>query len=448
MTEEQNTSFDRDKVGQNDTAEKDMMGNDTAENNTAENDTAENDTAENDTAENDAAENDAAENDTAGNDIAGNDIAENVTAENDMAEKDTELMDAESCDMVSDAAETGENDGAHSCEAACADEKDTDPEAEDTDTEAEAADLEDEEACDDEEAADLENEDVCENIDSDSDIEDEEESPKKNRWTWVSTVVVIAAALAVAAVLCFAFRDSIKSSWEGSALETLWDKVRPKVKSSADIGDYSTIEIAKADIEVPQESIENYITSLLNGEELTDEWVEDYALTHSDVDASNVEEFRAYIEDYAYKTYLHNAIMNYMISITTVNTYDELVEADLIEYAAQNLENYAAAYSVDADTLASYYGYESALAYEQEIAHNYMQTIIILDKVLKDKDITYTDEDVDNDLQEYLTENGNLQTLEEYKETVGDTWCYLYENLTFKYNLATTALEENVKLTE
>lgn len=399
MTEEQNTSFDRDEVGQNDTAEKDMMGNDTAE-----------------------------------NDTAGNGVAENVTAENDTVEKDTEPMDAENCDMVADAAETGENDGADTCEAACADEKDTDPEAEDTDPEAETA--------------DLEIEDACENIDSDSDIEDEEESLKKNRWTWVSTVVVIAAALAVAAVLCFAFRDSIKSAWEGSVLETLWDKVRPKVKSSADIGDYSTIEIAKADIEVPQESIENYITSLLNGEELTDDWVADYASTHSDVDASNVEEFRAYIEDYAYKTYLHNAIMNYMISITTVNTYDELVEADLIEYAAQNLENYAAAYSVDADTLASYYGYESALAYEQEIAHNYMQTIIILDKVLKDKDITYTDEDVDNDLQEYLTENGNLQTLEEYKETVGDTWCYLYENLTFKYNLATTALEENVKLTE
>ena len=129
-----------------------------------------------------------------------------------------------------------------------------------------------------------------------------------------------------------------------------------------------------------------------------------------------------------------------------VKTYDPEQEANLVNYTKKSLEYNAAMYGYDADTYAQMYGYTSAEDYALDEAHYYLNLIMLIDQIFKDKELTYTDEEVDQAIVEYMARSGynDTYTLEEFKEQSGEEWLYLFTNLDFKYDKAMEALEGNV----
>ena len=119
-------------------------------------------------------------------------------------------------------------------------------------------------------------------------------------------------------------------------------------------------------------------------------------------------------------------------------------------YSKSSLDYYATMYGVDAETYAQLYGYSSADEYAADEAHYYMDIIMILDQIIKDKKLKVTEEGLDQYIVEYMGRSGYNQyyDLEEFKEQSGEDWLFLFENLEYKYNLVLEALEPNVVLVD
>ena len=180
--------------------------------------------------------------------------------------------------------------------------------------------------------------------------------------------------------------------------------------------------------------------------ELNDDFVKDYAYNYLPVQLNTVAELKDYIRDYIYHFYLHEAMMEDLLAKQVVKTYDATQEADLVAYTKRSLEYSAAMYGYDADTLAQLYGFSSAEDYALDEAHYYLNIIMIVDQIFKDKGLAYTEEELDQAIVEYMARSGynETYTLEEFKEQSGEEWVYLFTNLDFKYDKAMEALEGNV----
>ncbi|MGI6072424.1 MAG: hypothetical protein ACOX75_05370 [Lachnospiraceae bacterium] len=281
----------------------------------------------------------------------------------------------------------------------------------------------------------------CEREDSEGDAP-QIEVVKSAGWTKVTTFVVV---LTAAILLGF-------MGWLAHH-EGLFDSIRPKVKSVCTIEDFDTIEVLRSQVNVPEEEIDTYIKTRLNetgADELTDEWCSKNGATYFDEGADTVEGFHACVENHIYTYYLHNAMFDYIRMLTTVKSYDEEKTEELKAYAIENLEHFASYYGTSAENLATMQGYESIDAYATEEAHFYLESIMILDEFMKKLNLSYTKEDVDADLAVYMRQNGlsKTYTLEEFKETNGELWLYLYENLQYKFDLVMTALDDNVTIIE
>ena len=179
--------------------------------------------------------------------------------------------------------------------------------------------------------------------------------------------------------------------------------------------------------------------------ELTDEFVANYSQNYLEKPMSTVAELEDYVKDYLYHYQLHTAMFEELQKKQTVTSYDEEKEEMLKKYSKDSLDYYAAMYGTSADEYAVMYGYADAEAYTVEEAHYYLNTIMLIDKIIEDKNITWTDEQFDQALALYMARNGYSEkyTLDEFKETSGETWMYLYENLEFKFDLAMEAIESN-----
>ncbi len=180
--------------------------------------------------------------------------------------------------------------------------------------------------------------------------------------------------------------------------------------------------------------------------ELTDEFVKNYSSNYLEKQLNTVEELEEYVHDYIYNYYLHTAMFEDIQSKEKAISYDEEAEAMLIQYSMDSLDYYAGMYGTTPDEYAVMYGYTDANAYATEEAHYYLDTIMLVDKIIKDKKITWTDEELDQSIALYMARNGYSEryTVEEFKTQSGDTWLYLYENLEFKFDLAMEALEDDV----
>ena len=180
--------------------------------------------------------------------------------------------------------------------------------------------------------------------------------------------------------------------------------------------------------------------------ELTDEFVKNYSSNYLEKQLNTVEELEEYVHDYIYNYYLHTAMFEDIQSKEKAISYDEEAEAMLIQYSMDSIDYYAAMYGTTPDEYAVMYGYADATAYATEEAHYYLDTIMLVDKIIKDKKITWTEEELDQSIALYMARNGYSEqyTLEEFKTQSGDTWMYLYENLEFKFDLAMEALEDDV----
>ena len=60
----------------------------------------------------------------------------------------------------------------------------------------------------------------------------------------------------------------------------------------------------------------------------------------------------------------------------------------LIQYSMDSLDYYAGMYGTTPDEYAVMYGYTDANAYATEEAHYYLDTIMLVDKIIKDKKIS------------------------------------------------------------
>ena len=180
--------------------------------------------------------------------------------------------------------------------------------------------------------------------------------------------------------------------------------------------------------------------------ELTDDFVQHYSSNYLEKQLNTVEELEEYVHDYIYNYYLHTAMFEDIQSKEKAISYDEEAEAMLVKYSMDTLDYYAAMYGTTPDEYAVMYGYSDATAYATEEAHYYLDTIMLVDKIVKDKKISWTDEELDQSIALYMARNGYSEqyTLEEFKTQSGDTWLYLYENLEFKFDLAMEALEDDV----
>ncbi len=184
--------------------------------------------------------------------------------------------------------------------------------------------------------------------------------------------------------------------------------------------------------------------------ELTDEFVQQYSFDALPKQLYTVQELRDYAADYIYHFYLRDAMMVDIQRKATIVSYDEEKEADLMAYSKKSIEYYAAMYGVDAEIYAQVMGYASAEEYTREEAHYYMDLVMILDQIIKDKKLKPTEEGLDQCIVEYMGRSGYNQyyDLAEFKEQSGEEWLYLFENLEYKYNLALEALEPNVVLVD
>ena len=183
---------------------------------------------------------------------------------------------------------------------------------------------------------------------------------------------------------------------------------------------------------------------------LDDDFVEHYSYNYLPVQLHTVDELKDYVKDYIYHYYLHDAMMQDLQKKQVVISYDPEQEANLVEYTKKALSYNAAMYGYDADTYAMMYGYSSADDYALDEAHYYLDIIMLVNQIFKDQNLTYTDEEVDQAIVEYMARSGynETYTLEEFKELEGEEWIYLFTNLDFKYEKAMEALEGNVVFVE
>lgn len=279
-----------------------------------------------------------------------------------------------------------------------------------------------------------------EELEEDEELAEIEVQPekKRHRWTWVTTLIVVVAAILVLAMIGFL---GYKEGW--------LDNLKPKAKASCEIGDYSKIEVMQSEVEITEEMVDNFVSTLMSDypdEEFNDAWVQKFAADVLKNDIKTTDEFREYCRDYMHDFMLHSAMMTYMRSITEVKSYDEAIMEDLMEYSSEGVTYYAAQYGVDPETLVQHSGFESLEAYTRNEAENYSKSIMMLDKLMKEKKLTYTAEEVDDAMLIYMHINGmgTIYTLEEFKELSGETWVYLFENIQFKSGLVMSALEDNV----
>ena len=212
--------------------------------------------------------------------------------------------------------------------------------------------------------------------------------------------------------------------------------------------DYSSEDLAGQDVVFSvtvQYKTETYTP------DLTDDFVTTYSYEYWGEQVDTVDDLYTYIYDYYYDYYLHSAMLSELQTKQTVISYDEETYTMLYEYAYEEVSYYASYYGMDADTLASYYGYDDADAYATDEATYYADLIILFDYIWEDIGLeAYTDEDVDNALEEYIERQGysDYYTLEEFKEASGDTWLLIFEGVEFRYTTLMEALEDRVVFIE
>ncbi len=184
--------------------------------------------------------------------------------------------------------------------------------------------------------------------------------------------------------------------------------------------------------------------------DVTDEFVSEYSLEYFSEQCDTVEELETYIYDSLYESNLQNAILSAVGGMINITSRDSERYLALYEYATDEISYYATAYGLDADTLAAYWGYTDAAEYEDYMAKYYSDLIILFGKLSSDLGISFTEEEIDASLEEYMESNGfsSSYTLEEFKEVSGETWLMIYEGIELLYDPVLSALEDNVVLVD
>lgn len=184
--------------------------------------------------------------------------------------------------------------------------------------------------------------------------------------------------------------------------------------------------------------------------ELSDEWVKEYSAASLPEQLETVEEYREFCRNYLETFLLHTEMINALAQKTSITGYNAAAAQMLMNSLTASLAQNAQAYGVDQETFVKSYGYDTVNAYLENEATYDLNLSMIVNKVMKDLDLTYTAEELDESLNNYLRLSGYsaVYTLEEYKQQVGTAGLWTYTNLEFKLTKAMDALKDRVVITE
>ena len=186
--------------------------------------------------------------------------------------------------------------------------------------------------------------------------------------------------------------------------------------------------------------------------ELTDAFVQEFSVSELGEELNTVDELREYTYNYLYNSYLKNAIMNVMQSKVNVITYPEEQFHIMKAYSEESLSYYSAMYSsyglegYDEDMIAQMSGFASADDYSNDEAMYYMNLILLLDNVAEEQGISYTDEEVNQAIEDYMLSYGynTIYSVEEFKEMSGEAWVLLISKLQVEYEKVMDVLVDHV----
>ncbi len=184
--------------------------------------------------------------------------------------------------------------------------------------------------------------------------------------------------------------------------------------------------------------------------ELTDEFVSENSLEYWGEQVDTVEDLEEYAYNYLYEYNLHQEMLEVLQEKADIKSRDEERTEELIAYVTEDIEYYASLYGITAESLAQTFGYDDLESYAQEEADYYSDQIILYDYICEDLGLTFTDEEFEEALEQYIEDNGYSEyyTVEEYKETVGETWLMLYREIEFRTDTILEALEDRVVIVE
>ena len=215
--------------------------------------------------------------------------------------------------------------------------------------------------------------------------------------------------------------------------------------------DFSILELQAADVEAAEETIDEYLESMaqdLGVSEITDLLVRNNSLLYFGEQLESVSAAREYIRGILEETNLRTAVMEKLRDMTEIISFPEEMYHLAQAYAADELAFYALQEGLEADALAILSGCGSAEEYIQLQTEAYVKTAMMIDYILEDREIAWSEEERDLALEDYLKSLGYdaYYTVEEFREVSGETWVWLFTEFDYKGDLMYNALKDDIVL--
>ncbi len=240
------------------------------------------------------------------------------------------------------------------------------------------------------------------------------------------------------------------------------DQASEKITLSEDgevtLGDYSVITLQQNVLDVSDDTVMSYIDSMSTDltaafsdifpeePEITDEIMSEYSEAYYGVQLDTVEAAKAYIRETLYNQNYRAAFFAELLGNAQVVSYSQKEYDMMKEYAENEIAYYASVSQITEDEMAQKAGFVSAEDFIEQEARSLVLNALVFDKILDDLGIECTQEDVDAALTDYIVSQGMATSdeLEEFKESAGETWLWLFTETQYKAEKVYEALQDRV----
>jgi len=223
--------------------------------------------------------------------------------------------------------------------------------------------------------------------------------------------------------------------------------------------DYSEILLQADEVLVTEETIDSYLELMkqdlaeISGgtlPELSDSFISEYSEMYFGFPLDSVQAAREYIRGTLEESNKKNALIAALRDKATVLSYPEDVYQMASQYAADEIAYYALQEELEPDELAILSGYGSAEDYKMIQTDEYVKTAMLIDQILEKEGIVYQEEERDKALESYMQDLGYdaYTSPEEFKETAGETWLWLFTEFHYKSDLVYDALKDRIRIAE
>ena len=159
-------------------------------------------------------------------------------------------------------------------------------------------------------------------------------------------------------------------------------------------------------------------------------------------------EFEEFVKDYYYTNALESEIENALLERCTINSYDEDWYNVFYDYEKSFLDYSSSYYNCTNDEFAALYGYDDEESYIIGELKEHLGTAMMYKYLANEFGITYTEEELDESIQQYMDDNGYSEyySLEAFKSGNGQAWLYMYENYNMLYEPVMAKLKELITI--